>query len=114
MLTNYFGSYGTTKNEALGALDPVVDKVLDALQYGTYEAYIALLTEEFSTKIESSLFRKAHRSISSIMGNLESRSFLCAIKRQNNPVLVYAARYSESDDTILISVTFKNKTYPLK
>ncbi|WP_448546475.1 hypothetical protein [Thalassotalea fusca] len=109
---DYFGSFATTSENALKLLTPVVDKALVAHQEGNYRDYAAIITNELAEKVTEESFARAHKEIAPQLGKLQSKSFLAALKRDTNPMLLYSAKYSGTEDDILINVTFKNGTHP--
>ena len=107
-MNDYFGSYGSSAEEALGVLEPVVDVALKAHERGDYEAFAGLITEAFRAEVSEAGFRKAYEEIAPVLGSLQSRRFLGAIRRRGNPLLLFAARYAGSVDDVLVQVVFKN------
>lgn len=110
----YFGNFGTSGQEALNRLEPVLDGALEAHQSGNYADYLSLVTEKLSEKVTEQGFLKAHREIQPGLGKLIGKSFLASLNKNDNPMLIYSARYSETSDDVLITVIFKNNTNPPK
>lgn len=111
---NYFGSFGRSENEALKTLEPILSKALLAHIEGDFEAYSALISEELASMISESKFKKAHREIQPQLGELVSKKFIASLKKGDNPMLLFSAKYTATLDDVLINVTFKNKTSPPK
>jgi len=111
---DYFGSFATTNDNALKLLTPVVDKALIAHQEGNYQDYVSIITNELAEKVTEESFIRAHKEIAPQLGKLQSKSFLASLKRDANPMLLFSAKYSGTEDDILINVTFRNDTQPPK
>lgn len=110
----YFGSFGQSKQEALKLLEPVLDSALEAHQTGSYADYMKLVTDELSAKVTEQGFIKAYREIRPSLGDLIEKSFLASLNRNDNPMLLYSAKYTGTSDDVLINITFKNNTMPPK
>ena len=109
---NYFGSFGSTEKTALDKLLPTVDHALGAHESGDYDSYLLIITHELSEKVSREGFEKAHTELFPYLGKLGSKTFLGSFKRGLNPMLLFAAKYANTEDDILINVTFKNGTEP--
>lgn len=109
---DYFGSFGSTRDEALDVLLPLVDELLESLGRGDYEAYCALITESLKSKISRESFDKTYEETQPKLGNLQTLRFLGSLNRNGNPRLVFEAKYEACADDILINITFSNDTAP--
>ena len=109
---NLFGTFGSTKAEALRLLMPVVDRALHAHQVADYRQFLSVVTDELAGKTSEERFMRAHRDVAPKLGALQSKSFLASLRRNKDPMLVFCAKYSSTQDDILISVTFENGTEP--
>ncbi len=110
----FFGSFGDTKANALERLTPVLDSALKAHESGDYALFRSLISDALADKISAQAFRQAHEEIQPQFGELESLHVLAALRRGEDPMLICVARYSKTDDDILIKATFKNATHPPK
>lgn len=109
---NHFGSFGPDEAHALARLSPIVDAMLDAHVRGDYAVFSHHATPEFRERVTQKRFTRAHREIAPTLGALQSTRFVEATLHKANPLLRYAARYSESDADIQILVCFKDGTAP--
>jgi hypothetical protein len=109
---NYFGTFGTTDKDALQLLMPVVDRALHAHQVGNYQEYLSVITSDLAGKVTEEGFLKAHREEAPKIGSLQSKSFLASLRRGKNPMLLFSAKFSDTEDDIVINVTFKSGTEP--
>lgn len=105
---NYFGAYGSTASDVLRVLEPVLDDALESHRDGDYAAFVRLITTEFQTEVSEAGFEKAHRELAPTLGPILSKRFLGSLNRGGNPVLLFAARYTETSDDVLIQVGFRN------
>lgn len=108
---SYFGCYGK-KSEALPLLAPVVGKALHAHQTGNYAAYRAVITDNLAAMVSEEAFVQAYKEVSPLLGQMKSKKFLSSLRRGEDPVLLYKAKFTRTDDDILIQVTFKNHSQP--
>lgn len=111
---DYFGSFGNSKKEALSKLEPILKAALKSHETGDYEAYSDIITDELKRKLPKENFMKAFEEIAPKLGRLTSMRFLGSLNKDGNPMLVYAARYAETSDDVLITVTFKDGSHPPK
>jgi len=109
---NFFGNFGSTDEEALQLLMPVVDRALYAHQVGNYQEYLSIVTSDLAAKVSEEGFLKAHREVAPQLGALQSKKFLASLRRGKNPMLLFAARFSLTEDDVVINVTFKSGTKP--
>ena len=109
---NYFGTFGETDKDALLILMPVLDRALHAHKVGNYQEYVSIITSDLAGKISEEGFKKAHREISPTLGTLQSKCFLASLQRGKNPMLLFSAKFSGTEDDVLINATFKNGTEP--
>ena len=109
---NYFGTFGSTDIEALRLLMPVVDRALHAHQVGNYQEYLSVITGDLAGQVTEEGFLKAHREVVPQLGTLQSKSFLASLRRGENPMLLFSAKFSGTEDDIVISATFKSSTEP--
>lgn len=109
---NFFGTFGLTDKEALQRLLPVVDTALYAHQVGNYQEYLSVITSELAEKVSEEGFLKAHRELAPQLGTLQSKSFLASLSRGNNPMMIFSAKFSGTQDDIVINITFKSGTNP--
>ncbi|NVK21806.1 MAG: hypothetical protein HWD86_04765 [Kangiellaceae bacterium] len=109
---NFFGTFGLTDKEALQLLLPVVDTALHAHQTGNYQEYLSVITNELARKVSEEGFLKAHRELAPQLGTLQSKSFLASLRRGKNPMMLFSAKFSGTEDDIVINVTFKSGTEP--
>lgn len=109
---NYFGTFGSTESEALRLLMPVVDRALHAHQIGNYQEYFSVITSDLAAKVTEKGFLQAHREVAPQLGILQSKSFLASLRRDENIMLLFSAKFSGTEDDIVINVTFKNGTEP--
>ena len=109
---NFFADFGETKAEALHQLLPAVDRMLRAHQDGDYQAFAAVATPELLEKVSEQGFQRAHREVASGLGALQSRTFLGALNRAGNPMLLLSARYAGTEDDVLVKVIFGAGTRP--
>lgn len=109
---NYFGSFGKDDKQALERLIPVLDQALHAHQVGDYQAFLSVITPELAEQISEDGFAMAFQELAPQLGKLESKSFLAALRRQDNPLLLFAARFAATGDDVLIQAMFKNGTEP--
>ncbi|OMH30554.1 hypothetical protein [Motiliproteus sp. MSK22-1] len=109
---NFFGTFGSTDAEALQLLLPVVDRALYAHQAGDYQEYLSVITSNLAAKITQEDFMRAHREVAPQLGTLQSKLLLAALRRGENPMLLFSAKFSGTEDDIVINITFKNGTKP--
>ncbi|GAB5537576.1 MAG: hypothetical protein Rubg2KO_38250 [Rubricoccaceae bacterium] len=109
---NDFGSFGPNETRALAVLSPIVDEMLGAHERGDYDAFSRLATSEFRQKVTEARFRRAFREIAPTLGTRMSTRFLSSSRIDGDPVLHYAAAYSEADEDVLIRVRFRNASTP--
>ena len=109
---HYFGSFGTSEDEALEKLEPILNRALDAHIKGDFESYSELISDKLAGIISKSGFEKAHKEIQPKLGDLVSKTFIASLKRGENPMLLFSAKYSATSDDILINITYKNETSP--
>lgn len=113
-VAQYFGSFGTSKSEALATLMPAVDAILEAHQKGDYDAFLAQITPDLADKISRQGFENAHKEASAELGQLVGKSFLGSLKDKGNPRLLFVATYAGCPSEVLISITFANGSQPPK
>lgn len=109
---DWFGSFGFSREEALSVLDPILDKAIEAHASGRYEDYRRVITQSLAEKVSEEGFSKAHREVWPTLGTLISRRFLGALKKQNNPMLLFSARFENTINDVLITVVFENSSNP--
>ncbi len=109
---NYFGTFGETDKEALQLLMPVIDRALHAHRVGNYQEFVSVITSDLARKITEEGFMKAHHEIAPQLGTLQSKCFLASLQRGKNPMFLFSAKYSGTEDDVLINVTFKSGTEP--
>ena len=109
---NYFGTFGSTEEEALRLLMPVVDRALKAHERGNYQAYLSVITADLAKKVSEEGFLRAYREIAPQLGRLKSKTLLASLRRGQDPMLIFAAKYENTQDDIVINITFKNATPP--
>ncbi|QWU99777.1 hypothetical protein [Francisella salimarina] len=109
---NFFGTFGTTDKEALDLLIPVVDRALYAHQVGDYQEYLSIITSDLAAKVTEKSFMKVHREVAPQLGTLQSKKFLVSLRRDQNPMLLFSAKFSGTEDDVVINVTFKSGTVP--
>lgn len=100
------------EHEALQLLVPVVDRAIDAHEVGNYQEYISLATSDLASKITENGFLAAHREVAPQLGTLRSKELLASLRRGNNPMLLFSAKFSNTEDDILINVKFKDGSEP--
>jgi len=111
---DYYGSFGDSKANALERMQPVLDSVLEAHETGDYALFRALVTDAFADKVSERGFKQAREAMHPRLGELVSMHFLASLRRGVNPMLVFVARYGNTEDDVLIQATFRNGTYPPK
>ncbi|MBV1914011.1 MAG: hypothetical protein KUG72_01415 [Pseudomonadales bacterium] len=111
---NFFGSFGNTKEEAIAKLMPVADQIIAAHQDGNYSAFKSVITDDLSGKVDEDSFETAYRQIGLELGALISKQLLGCFRREGNPLLLFAAKYSKTEDDVLIHVSFANGSSPPK
>ena len=109
---NYFGTFGETDQEALQLLMPVIERALHAHTVGNYQEFVSVITHDLAEKITEEGFIKAHHEIAPQLGTLQSKYFLASLQRGKNPMLLFSAKFSGTEDDVLINVTFKSGTEP--
>ena len=109
---NFFGTFGTTDTEALQVLMPIVDRAMHAHQVGDYSEYSRVITSDLAEKVTEEGFRRAYQDLAPQFGTMQSRLFLASLRRGDNPILVFSAKFSATEDDILVSVTFRNGSQP--
>ncbi len=109
---NFFGTFGSDDKEPLQLLIPVVERALHAHQAGNYQEYLSVITSDLAAKVTKESFMRAHREVAPQFGTLQSKTFLASLRRDENPMLLFSAKFSATEDDIVINVTFKNGTEP--
>lgn len=108
---DYFGTFGKTRAEALEKLLPVVEALLGAHEAGNYKEFCTYMNE---IETPEQIFLKGSEELKSTFGCLVSKKFLGALKRKENPMLLFSAKYTATGDDVLITVLFNNGTQPPK
>ena len=109
---NFFGTFGSTDTEALQVLMPIVDRALHAHQVGDYREYLCEITSDLAEKVTEEGFIRAYQNLAPQLGTIQSKSFLASLRRGENPMLVFSAKFSGTEDDILINVTFRSGSEP--
>lgn len=109
---NYFGSYGPDQHHALSQLTPLVEQAIHCHEIGDYDTYLTVITPSLAQQLTREGFAKAHREVAPLLGQCQSITFIAALKRSDNPMLLFRAKYSHSQDDILINATIKNQSLP--
>lgn len=109
---NYFGSFGNNKNLALERLLPRVEEILKVHEQNDYDGFGKLITPELANKVTREVFTLANQEMRPNLGTLVSMSYLAAFNRNEDPMLLFCAKYSGTEDDILVTVTFKNNSEP--
>ena len=93
---------------------PVADQILAAHQDGDYREFKSVITADLSGKVDEDSFVTAHRQIGLELGDLLCKDLLGFFRRDGNPLLLFSAKYSKTEDDVLIHIAFENGSSPPK
>ncbi|SCA57374.1 conserved hypothetical protein [Candidatus Terasakiella magnetica] len=111
-MENYFGKLGTSQEEALTRVTPIVDSILKAQDEGDYEGFCASFEAALKNNITKDDFLRNQQNIVKTMGTLAKKEFLTTIHRDGQIGFIYKARFSVSENDFIITITFNDEDKP--
>ncbi len=93
---------GQTNKEVQAIAEPILDAVLTGLNDGNYELYAKYFDSTMKNAIPEKKFRQTSEDIAKKMGKYQSRTYLGFLKKANLTVAIWKARFSGSDDDVLV------------
>ena len=103
-MNSYFKQFGSNKEEALNNLLPLVNLVIDAHVEGDYEKFGSVCSKRFLSQVTKDNFDRANQHFQPQMGAIIAKTLLTAIKQRGQTVLVYVAKFSNTEDDVLIRI----------
>lgn len=103
-MNSYFKPFGSNKEEALTNLLPLVNVVIDAHVEGDYEKFSSVCSKRFLSQVTKDNFDRANQHFQPQMGAIIAKTLLTAIKQRGQTVLVYVAKFSNTEDDVLIRI----------
>lgn len=106
---HYFGFLGDDQEQVLDKADPILDGILKAHEKKKYDLFARYLGSEQRKNITEKQFLEAAKATNKRLGDYQSRRFLAGLRRDNHPMLLWAAKFSDSEDDIMISLVFEQQ-----
>ena len=101
---HYFGFLGSEPTQALESVEPILDDLLAAHEKVNYEQFAGHLQQSVREKMQQQQFQQAATETNKRLGRFLRREFLGGLRRDGRPMLLWAAKFSNSDNDILISL----------
>lgn len=93
---------GQTDKEVQAVAEPILDAVLTGLNDGNYALYAQYFDSTMKNAIPEKKFLKVREDIAKKMGKYQSRTYLGFLKKANLTLAIWKARFSGSDDDVLV------------
>jgi len=89
--------------------EPILVKLLTAVQNHDYEAFVADGTTEFKSRLTRRIFAKVSAELSERMKKGYSTSYLGQLKKQGYPVYLWKMTFSDGGDDILVRMVLQDR-----
>lgn len=103
---HYFGFLGDNQEQILDKVTPVLDDILEAHAKQDYALFTKHLHTELTKKVSEKQFLDAAKATTTRLGTCGKKRFLAALRRDNRPMLLWVAKFSNSQNDVLISLIF--------
>ncbi len=100
----YFGFLGNNQEQVLNRVNPILDNILEAHEKKKYDLFIRNLQQEMREKISEKQFHLAAKETHKRLGQYQNRQFLAGLRRDDRPMLVWKAKFSRSENDILMTL----------
>ena len=101
---NYFGFLGRDQQQILDTVTPILNDLLDAHANEDYALFAGHLDKQRAGKIPEKQFLDAAKATNKRLGTCQEKHFLAALRRDDRPMLLWVAKFSNSDNDALISL----------
>lgn len=105
-MNSYFKPFGNNDEEALNNLLPIVNAAIDAHVEGDYQKFSSVCSKRFLSQVTQENFERAYHHFQPQMGAIIAKTLLTVIKQRGQSVLVYVAKFSNTEDDVLIRLAF--------
>lgn len=105
-MNSYFKPFGNNDEEALNNLLPIVNTAIDAHVEGDYQKFSSVCSKRFLSQVTQENFERAYHHFQPQMGAIIAKTLLTVIKQRGQSVLVYVAKFSNTEDDVLIRLAF--------
>lgn len=113
-MENYFGKLGTTQEEALKKVTPIIEGILKAQDDVNYDDFCSFFEDALKEKITPEMFVTNQQNMIANMGKIADTEFVTSLKRAGMIGLVYKAKFTNNEDDFVITITINDETEPLK
>jgi len=105
-MDSYLTPFGNTQEEALNNLIPIVNLAINAHVEGDYQQFSSVCSKRFLSQVTQESFELAYHQFQPQMGAFIAKTLVTIIKQRGQTVLVYIAKFSMTDDDVLIRIAF--------
>ena len=104
---NYSSSNLSQCKNAEEAGQVMADSVINGLDSGNYEMYVRDFTDESKKSFTDKIFQDAHKAVDANLGKIKTRQYLGSYQKNEYSVLLWKAKYSKSNEDILLELYVK-------
>lgn len=85
----------------------MVENVITGLDLGNYEMYTRDFTDESKKSFTKEIFKDAYKAVDSNLGKIKTKQYLGNYQKNEYWVLLWKARYSKTNEDILLELYVK-------